>query len=156
MPGGINSRLVETGEEGEKTLFSCRAKIFEFESSEKAWKERGVGLLKLNATGLDDTSDLWAKVPDGDDSDGSEGTRPQKRARLIMRSDGSLRVVLNVALYKDMKVGDQNGRMPTDRMVRFLGVEEGKPKPVNLLIRTSNPQSAKDLCQQIYTFIDSL
>lgn len=37
--------IVTTGEEDEDTVFQARSKLF---VNEKGWKERGVGLLKLN------------------------------------------------------------------------------------------------------------
>lgn len=44
-------RDVETGEEGEKTLFQCRARLFWMH--ENAWKERGLGTFKLNAAHIE-------------------------------------------------------------------------------------------------------
>ncbi len=59
-------------------MYQTRAKLFMMEG-EGAWKERGVGLLKLNRR--------------RDDGSG---------ARLVMRADGVLRVILNTALYVGM------------------------------------------------------
>lgn len=39
---------LETGEEGEETLHSTRAKLYVIDVDKKSWKERGVGLLKVN------------------------------------------------------------------------------------------------------------
>ncbi|KAI4750339.1 hypothetical protein E4T44_14939, partial [Aureobasidium sp. EXF-8845] len=38
---------IETGEEGETTEYTCRAKLYNF-VDKKEWKERGVGVLRLN------------------------------------------------------------------------------------------------------------
>lgn len=53
LPAGLTSmmswssvrNIVTTGEEDEDTVFQARSKLF---VNEKGWKERGVGLLKLN------------------------------------------------------------------------------------------------------------
>ncbi len=85
---------VETGEEGETMVFKVRAKVFALENS--AWKERGVGTLKLNA-----------------DKEGGS-------ARLLLRNEATLRSVLNAPLYKDFKF-DVAG----ERAVRFKCVASG-------------------------------
>lgn len=59
-------------------MYQTRAKLFMMEG-EGAWKERGVGLLKLNRRR----------------DDGSA-------ARIVMRADGVLRVIMNTALYVGM------------------------------------------------------
>uniref|UniRef100_A0A8C4QIQ5 peptidylprolyl isomerase n=1 Tax=Eptatretus burgeri TaxID=7764 RepID=A0A8C4QIQ5_EPTBU len=38
---------VKTGEENEQEMFSCRAKLFRFDTETKEWKERGVGNIKI-------------------------------------------------------------------------------------------------------------
>lgn len=47
----LTEQTVITGEEEERTLFSCRGKLFQFEPAANGqaakWKERGVGLLKV-------------------------------------------------------------------------------------------------------------
>ncbi|KAI9775025.1 MAG: hypothetical protein M1839_001577 [Geoglossum umbratile] len=160
---------VETGEEGEVTVFSCRAKLFYFDKGEKAWKERGVGLLKLNATvnEMDNEYDEWSRSSGGSEGEeadvlnakkGTENTgnaenaqktqnAEKRKARILMRADGVLRVVLNVPVFKGMKVGDEKGNPPTGRMVSFTALENGKAVP--LLVKTSSPANAKELCKNI-------
>lgn len=84
---------VVTGEEDETTLHSVRAKLFAFE--ENAWKERGVGQLKLNRN--------------------KEG-----KVRLIMRDQGGKHLRLNVGLFADMLV-----ERATDTQIRFAAFYEG-------------------------------
>lgn len=55
------------------------------------WKERGIGLMKLNKSKRDD-----------------------KISRLIMRADGVLRVILNIKLYKNMPL-----EHPQEKFIRF-------------------------------------
>lgn len=84
---------VETGEEEEHTYFSSKAKLFHF--SDKVWKERGVGTFKVNVK----------ESPDDSDSDVEAGNK-KKSARMIMRADGVLRVMLNSPIFKGMPIGD--------------------------------------------------
>jgi hypothetical protein len=98
----------ETGEEAEETIFSCRAKLYHFEGKE--WKERGVGTFKINTA--------WASS--------SEETLDRK-SRLIMRTDGVHRVVLNTPIFKGMKVGTPEGGEPTGKTLNVTGIEGGKP-----------------------------
>lgn len=70
---------VETGEENEKSVFTADSVLFEF--AEGGWKERGKGELKVNIL--------------------INGTR---KARLLMRTKGNYRLILNASLYPDMKL----------------------------------------------------
>jgi Ran-binding protein 3 len=100
---------VETGEENEITTYTCRAKLYNF-VDKKEWKERGLGVLRLNVSGLD-----------ADDAE----CRP--KARLVMRADGSHRVILNTPIQKSLKFGDKNGDRPTNGYLAFMGTLDGKP-----------------------------
>jgi len=107
---------VETGEENESTVFSSRAKLYNFvkdeKSGKKEWKERGLGTLKLNI--VNPTEEEY------------ENDAP-KRARFIMRADGSHRVVLNSPVQKELKIGDATGGRPTGGYVYFWGSVDAKP-----------------------------
>ena len=104
----IDAITVETGEEAEETVFSCRAKLYHFEGKE--WKERGVGTFKINTA--------WA--PSSEES-------LEHKSRLIMRTDGVHRVVLNTPIFKGMKVGTPEGNEPTGKTLNITGMEAGKP-----------------------------
>jgi hypothetical protein len=111
------STTVETGEEQEKTYFSCKAKLFQFTNQE--WKERGIGTFKVNV-----------RVTDGRED--------KKAARMIMRADGVLRVMLNQPLFKGMKVGDPSGNEPKSKQVNLVGYEDGRTVPLLLRVRHSS------------------
>ena len=111
-----NSIEVETGEEAEETVFTCKAKLFHFDSKE--WKERGVGSFKVNVS---------------DDHDAESAG--QKKARLILRTEGVHRVALNTPVFKDMKVGTNEGKEPTGKMLNLAAMENGKPVPLLLKVR---------------------
>lgn len=67
-------KSIQTGEEDETSIYNTNAKLFELDFSNIAegWKERGLGPLHLNQSKQD-----------------------KKQVRLVMRSNGLLRVILN-------------------------------------------------------------
>lgn len=88
-----------TGEEDESTKFSSRAKLFEFDSTNREWRERGVGIVKVNESFI------------------------TGKARLLMRAEGVLRVLLNVRIFEGMKYL----AVPEQRSVRYVAIIDGKP-----------------------------
>uniref|UniRef100_A0A914PPF5 RanBD1 domain-containing protein n=1 Tax=Panagrolaimus davidi TaxID=227884 RepID=A0A914PPF5_9BILA len=71
----------KTGEENETNIFQAQCKFYQYDVESKQWKERGLGNLRMN-----ETSD-W-------DSDG--------KARLVARSCGTQKVLLNSLLFPEM------------------------------------------------------
>jgi Ran-binding protein 3 len=90
--------IVETGEEGESAAWVGRAKLYTMrgEGDVKGWKESGVGAFKFNVT---------------DDE--------PKRARFVLRADGTHRLILNAAVSKTMVFGDPQGGKPGDGKLCF-------------------------------------
>lgn len=89
----------ETGEEGETSAWAGRAKLYTMsgEGSSRAWKERGVGTFKLNVT-VDEP----------------------KKARFVLRADGTHRLLLNAAVTKQLVFGgDSKGEKPKDGRLLF-------------------------------------
>lgn len=113
---------VETGEEEEETRFEARAKLFV--NTGKEWKERGVGLFKVN-------------VMDGD-ADVDTG-KPKLRARFIMRADGTHRVSINSPITPEVQIQDKDGAEPKQNTVFFMGAIDGKMRLC--LLRVSIPSS---------------
>ncbi|PTU19337.1 hypothetical protein P175DRAFT_0502879 [Aspergillus ochraceoroseus IBT 24754] len=126
-------RPTETGEEEEKTYFSCKAKLFQF--SDKEWKERGVGTFKVNV-----------RV--------SNGVEDKKAARMIMRADGVLRVMLNTPLFKGMTVGDASGKEPKSKQITLASLENGRTIPI--LLRTGSEDHAKELYHVLQDLLEHL
>ncbi|XP_016578659.1 nuclear pore complex protein NUP50A isoform X2 [Capsicum annuum] len=92
---------VETGEEHEKAIFTADSVLFEFLNG--GWKERGKGELKLNIS--------------------STGTG---KARLVMRTRGNYRLILNANLYPEMKLTGMDKKGITFACVNSAGdVKEG-------------------------------
>ncbi|KAK5166861.1 uncharacterized protein LTR77_007590 [Saxophila tyrrhenica] len=114
---------LETGEEDEQNEYQCRAKLYQFvhgPDGGKEWKERGAGVVKLNCTRP------------------GEGEEDAKlTARLLMRADGSHRVILNTAVGKELKFGAPGGGKPQGGGLQFLGVVDGVKDPVVLLLKVN-------------------
>ncbi|KAF2152098.1 hypothetical protein K461DRAFT_162226 [Myriangium duriaei CBS 260.36] len=119
---------LNTGEENEKTEYTCRAKLYNFvhsnpddETSKKEWKERGLGTLRLNVLNSgNEEADLEA---------GRSGTPSGgAQARLVMRADGSHRVILNTPIKKELRFGSVTGDAPQNGYVYFMGSIDGRPK----------------------------
>ncbi|KAM3938881.1 ran-binding protein 3 isoform 2-T2 [Leptodactylus fuscus] len=75
---------VITGEEAESNVLQIQCKLFVFDKMSQSWVERGRGLLRLN-----------------DMASTEEGTL---QSRLVMRTQGSLRLILNTKLWAQMQI----------------------------------------------------
>ncbi|XP_059551080.1 ran-binding protein 3-like [Myotis daubentonii] len=79
---------VITGEEAEYNVLKVNCKLFVFNKTTRSWTERGRGALRLN------------------DTAGSD--RGAFQSRLIMRNQGSLRLILNSKLWTQMEIQRAN------------------------------------------------
>lgn len=126
----LTSGTVETGEEDEETIFNCRAKLFHFE--QKQWKERGVGNLKINVRyeiSSAPHNDKDKQQTEEEDPDLEGGiTVMERRGRVLMRTDGVHRVILNSPIFKEMNVGTKDGEEPSGKTMMLTGMEDGRPK----------------------------
>ncbi|XP_060037985.1 ran-binding protein 3 isoform X2 [Erinaceus europaeus] len=75
---------VVTGEEAESNVLQMQCKLFVFDKTSQSWVERGRGLLRLNDMAAADDGAL--------------------QSRLVMRTQGSLRLILNTKLWARMQV----------------------------------------------------
>ncbi|OJJ46710.1 hypothetical protein ASPZODRAFT_65980, partial [Penicilliopsis zonata CBS 506.65] len=126
----VEQQAVQTGEEEERTRFSCKAKLFSF--SGKEWKERGLGTFKVNVKELHE-------------AEGGSKTA----ARMIMRADGVLRVMLNTPIFKGMLVGDPKGDEPKSRQIHLASLEDGRSVPLLLRVKaTPSPSRTASLLPQ--------
>lgn len=119
----FHTKEILTGEEEEETIFSARGKLFTFDQNE--WKERGVGTLKLNRNKLKET------------------------CRLLMRTDGSHRLILNAIVFKDFSFELVNGKN-----FRFGAIEEGKP--ATLLFRSKAGEDMDSFNTKLKSLIKSM
>ncbi|KAF2092767.1 hypothetical protein NA57DRAFT_81916 [Rhizodiscina lignyota] len=156
-------QTVLSGEENEMTIFSCRAKLFVFTTSstspeKKEWKERGVGTLKLNVMeeqeteneNANETSDPLHSTqyskPTPSPTTSQSPSNSLSRARLVMRADGSQRVILNSPVNAKLKFGTADGQRPTSGTVLFQGMWEGS---LQLLTLRMKQQFAEELWDQV-------
>jgi len=84
------------------------------------WRERGVGVLRLN------------KATDG------------SSARLLMRVEGSLKLILNMKLFSQIKP-EKAG----DKQIRFIGPDHQTNELKTFLVRVSKPEVVAELIQVI-------
>ncbi|ORY21251.1 hypothetical protein BCR39DRAFT_508438 [Naematelia encephala] len=112
---------VHTGEEDEETLYQTRAKLYVMQT-DGGWRERGVGAVRLNVRR----------------SDG-------RGARLVMRAEGVLRLILNVSLYVGMSC------LEDGKHVRTTVFEEGEKRFITL--RTGSQKAAMELAEAIHEYI---
>lgn len=73
---------VKTGEEGETNIVQISCKLFTFDKNSGNWQERGRGNIRLN------------------DQEVSDGNGSYTQSRLVFRTSGSLRVILNTKVSK--------------------------------------------------------
>ncbi|XP_044742385.1 ran-binding protein 3 [Chrysoperla carnea] len=90
---------VITGEENEENIMQISCKLFAFDQTTRNWQERGRGNLRLNDIILPSSTSCSA----GDSSTASSSNDVQS-SRLVVRSTGSLRVVMNTKIWAGMSV----------------------------------------------------
>ncbi len=113
-----------TGEEGEETKFSSRVKLFELDAEDREWKEKGLGVLKVNES-----------------MSTGEG-------RIIMRSEGVLRVLVNIRLFPGMKY-----ELVQERSIRFSGIVE--KAIAHYLVRFRSAEEVQQFLIELGTYCDS-
>ncbi|XP_016078242.1 PREDICTED: ran-binding protein 3-like [Miniopterus natalensis] len=79
---------VITGEEAEYNVLKINCKLFVFNKTTQSWTERGRGALRLNDTASGDCGAF--------------------QSRLVMRNQGSLRLILNSKLWAQMEIQRAN------------------------------------------------
>lgn len=86
------TQSAETGEEKEETAFTADSVVL-FEFLQGGWKERGKGQVKVNVS--------------------TTTTDSRRKARLLMRSKGNYRLILNASLYPEMKLASMDKKVLT-------------------------------------------
>ncbi|KAK3777602.1 hypothetical protein RRG08_021719 [Elysia crispata] len=108
-----------TGEEEESNVLQANAKLFLFESSSQSWVERGRGIIRLNDRSSNDTTAF--------------------QSRLVMRTQGSLRVVLNTKIWPGMTIERASAKsvritaMDTDESIKIFLIMTNTKDSENLL-----------------------
>jgi hypothetical protein len=128
---------IDDGEAKEATLLQFRAKLFAYETKETGWKERGVGILKLNVPNsfVEFDAEGAPKAHTYDPSGEAESdAETSVAARLIMRQENTHRVILNSPIIKAQTFEQKSTSTATHQVV-FTSFE-GK-NPQNLLLRVN-------------------
>ncbi|GFO39943.1 ran-binding protein 3 [Plakobranchus ocellatus] len=108
-----------TGEEEESNVLQANAKLFLFDSSSQSWVERGRGIIRLNDRSSNDTKAF--------------------QSRLVMRTQGSLRVVLNTKIWPGMTIERASAKsvritaMDTDESIKIFLIMTNTKDSENLL-----------------------
>ncbi|KAJ3227687.1 Nuclear pore complex protein Nup98-Nup96 [Clydaea vesicula] len=164
-----------SGEEDEETLLSFRCKLFGFDDTLKSWKERGVGMFKLNkrkwaankeksisidkdAVEKDAENDVEEKgtvEKDGKKNEATENkniVKSQNNAenyRFLMRTEKINRLILNVKVIKGkMKFSSLN-----EKSFSFVGWEE-QEKRMKFLVLFNNPASKTESLQKLEKILE--
>ncbi|KAF2275684.1 uncharacterized protein EI97DRAFT_494599 [Westerdykella ornata] len=119
----VAHEALETGEEGEDTIWSARAKLYIFRGKD-GWQERGAGVVKLNVA--------------------QEGPR---NPRFILRADGTHRLLLNARVRADLKFGTTEGTQPEDGKLFFAAPTTDGQVLTHLL--KMKPENAKALWKEV-------
>ncbi|CAL1545461.1 unnamed protein product [Lymnaea stagnalis] len=108
-----------TGEEDESNVLQANAKLFLFDAPTQTWVERGRGVIRLNDRSSDDTKAF--------------------QSRLVMRTQGSLRVVLNTKIWPGMTIERASVKsvritaMDTDENIKVFLIMTNTKDSENLL-----------------------
>ncbi|CAG5121095.1 unnamed protein product, partial [Candidula unifasciata] len=108
-----------TGEEEESNVLQANAKLFLFDATTQSWAERGRGVIRLNDMSSEDSRSFTS--------------------RLVMRTQGSLRVVLNTKIWPGMTIERASVKsvritaMDTDETVKIFLIMTNTKDSENLL-----------------------
>jgi len=139
-----------TGEEDENNVSQMNAKLHIFENGQ--WAERGRGCLRLNDN---DAKEDQKRARTEDDNQNGEDKAPSSSlatssgSRLVMRTSGSLRVVLNTPVFAGMNVDK-----PGEKTVRLTGFDDSGATKIYLL--TTTPTSAAALYNALRQRVEAL
>lgn len=123
----LEAKEVKTGEEDEESVFTATCKIFELDLAniKLGWKERGLGPLHLNQSKLD-----------------------PKKVRIVMRSQGLLRVVLNYKITPETElIKGLEASMSPGKFLRVNVAQEGKV--AQYLIKFANEEVRNELTDRV-------
>lgn len=121
------------GDETDQVLFQGRAKIYEFDSKQSKWCERGAGDLHIN------------KV------DGAGGQ--EKAGRLVLRSSGTKRLVLNCPTHSKMNLKLQGERCVSFISTNSTGDGDADAKIRQFLVKFKTKTNATEAMDKIKSLL---
>ncbi|XP_060528256.1 ran-binding protein 3 [Cylas formicarius] len=101
---------VKTGEEEETNVLSLSCKLFSFDKDSSTWHERGRGTLRLNDFEVDEN---------------------MTGSRLVFRTTGSLRVILNTKIWAEMTI-----EKASDKSIRLTALDSNGEVKIFLIMAT--------------------
>ena len=102
---------VQTGEEDEELMFSSRAKLYRYDKEVSAWKERGIGTMKI----------LY--------------NSEKGRSRILMRREAVHKICANHFITDDMQLTDKKGTANAWIWNTFADFSEEVSKPEQLAVK---------------------
>ncbi|KAL3243390.1 hypothetical protein MRX96_020603 [Rhipicephalus microplus] len=117
---------VVTGEENESNVLQINCKLFTFDKTTSSWQERGRGSLRLNDQEVDGVL----------------------QSRMVMRTQGSLRVILNTKVWSGMVV-----EHPSSKTVRTSAID---PDGIRVYLIQANAKDAEQLYSALECRVASL
>lgn len=105
----LKGAAIASGEEDEETVYETRSKLYKLAPDEKdvpSWKERGIGILKVNKGKSNNTT------------------------RLLMRVEKSLRLILNLPIFSDIGI-----KKPNEKSISLVSFDQNEEKPESLLLK---------------------
>lgn len=127
----LTKTTVATGEEEETAVLSTKARLFTLNLTKvsEGWKERGVGVLHLNTN------------------------NHTKRSRIVMRSNGLLRVIMNVPLVAHLEVSKgMESSLQSEKFLRVVSIDE-TGDPIQYAIKTARVEIRDDLYENVKRLI---
>ncbi|EJS43281.1 yrb2p [Saccharomyces arboricola H-6] len=121
-PLKLQKQEIKSGEESEECIYQVNAKLYQLSKIEEGWKERGVGVIKVNKS-KEDT----------------------EKTRIVMRSRGILKVILNIQLVKGFAVQKGfTGSLQSEKFIRLLAVDDNGD-PAQYAIKTGKKETTDEL-----------
>ncbi|CAI4064649.1 hypothetical protein SKDZ_09G1030 [Saccharomyces kudriavzevii ZP591] len=125
-PLKLQKQEIRSGEESEECIYQVNAKLYQLSKIEEGWKERGVGVIKINKSKQDN-----------------------EKTRIVMRSRGILKVILNIQLVKGFTVQKGfTGSLQSEKFIRLLGVDNNGD-PAQYAIKTGKKETTDELYNTI-------
>lgn len=147
----LEKKEITTGEEEETAIFQCKAKLYvlNLHDIKSGWKERGVGVLHIN--------------------DLPKEKSQTAKARIVMRTIGILKVILNASISKGFEVfKGMESSLHSEKFIRLNNIETDYSNPevekgehglaknqklVQYAIRVGNSETANELYNTIKDLI---
>ncbi|SCU95815.1 LAME_0F13608g1_1 [Lachancea meyersii CBS 8951] len=127
----LTKQEVKSGEESEESIFQANAKLYQLSDLKDGWKERGVGAIHVNTD------------------------RRTGKGRIVMRSRGILKVILNVSLVKGVIVHKGfPASLHGEKFIRIVTIDHEKT-PVQYALRTGKEETATEMYDHISKLIPS-